>query len=799
MCRWTATQGQDEVTAAVDSAPAGAPAGAQAGGRARRLLRGMFPNLCGAGLWRQPRREAMGALGCVLASVPQTMAYGAIAVAALGPQWTGLGIMAGLLSSVFTGLVATALGGNPSTVTGPRAATILVFGAMLAQLAALPGLAGTPGGPLVALGLAQAAVAAAGLVQMLFAALRFGRLAGFVPYPVVAGFLNGSALLILVSQIGPLTGLSLKSPPAGLAEAWQQVHLGPLALGLGTAAVMIVAGRRLRRVPPALVGVVAGTVVYHLLAGLGLGAGLGGVVGALPAHGLPDAGDLLLILGQVTLDDGAVLSILLPSVLSMAALNALDALLASLALDTLTLRRSDGNRELLAQGLGNAVAGMCWMLPSSGSMARAGALVRSGSRGTLGPVLVAVLTLALATVLDDAVAVLPRAVLAGLLVVVAIDLFDKWTLGLLQRGPRRWPRGDLAAVAVVVVTTLVFNLVAAVAVGVLMSLVLFVARMARSPVRRAYPATALVARISGDPERAVLIERHGHRIAVIELEGALFFGSVAAVEDEVEARLAAGVRYVVLDLKRVKDADASGVRMVERLHARLGRLGGGLALAYVERERRAAPGGAGSVETDRRRHAADRRLWRVFEQLGAVETLGEARFQPDVDRAVAWCETAIRAELDEDGLGREWREFGPAILRGLDRGQLVRLRAAMTRHAFEAGDTVFRQNDPPDSVYFLASGQVEVVIDLAGTDRRLRVQTLTGGSIFGEMAMLDPKPRSASVEVRAPSVAYRLGAEDFDRLKRVAPDLAFRLLENIALIFAERLRATNLLLAELER
>lgn len=762
-------------------------------------------------LWQQPRRELAAALACLVASIPQTMAYGVVALAALGPQWIGLGIIAGLLSSVVNGLFATALGGNPSTVSGPRAATILVFGAMLAQLAALPGLAGSEGGPLVALGLGVAAVVAAGLLQVLFAALRFGRLAGFVPYPVVAGFLNGSALLILAGQIKPLTGLSL-SALADPARAWHLVQPGPLVLGLATAAMMLLAGRWQKRVPPALAGLAAGTATYHLLAAFGLAGSLGGIIGPLPAQGLPAATDLELILSQVSLTDPGLLAIMLPSALSMATLSTLDALLASVALDALTLRRSDGNRELLAQGLGNIAAGLMWMLPSSGSMARAGALVRAGSRTALGPLLVALLTLAVTTGLGDAVAVLPRAVLAGLLVVVAIDLFDKWTISLLCRHWRSWPRGDLLAVAVVVVVTLVFNLMVAVAVGVLLALVIFVARMARSPIRRHYPATALAARIHGDPERTALIERQGNRIAVVELEGALFFGSVAAVEEKVEELVAGGVRFIVLDLKRVKDADASGAKLVERLNARLSRQDGALVLAYVERERR-GPRGGGDTQVpqdrrrqdgeqafvDRRRHGGDRRLWRAFEQLGAVAAVGADRFHPDVDRAVAWCEARIRDTLADDSLMGEFRALGPAILRGLDRGGLRALRGVMTRHVLAAGESVFRQGDPPDSVYFLASGQVEVVIDLAGTDRKLRVQTLTRGSVFGEMAVLDPKPRSASVEVRAPAVCYRLAAADFEALKGEAPKLAFRLLENIALIFAERLRATNQLLAELER
>lgn len=757
------------------------------------LFRRISPNLTDRALLRHPQRDLSGALSCLIASVPQTMAYGAIATAALGPQWTGFGIIAALLSSVIHGTLAVLFGSNPSTVSGPRAATALVFATMLVQLTALPVLSGAD--PLLLLALAQLAVAGSGLIQVMLALLRVGRLASFIPYPVVAGFFNGSALLILFSQIMPLTGLSAAALSAGPQALWQAMDPGPLLLGLTAAVIMIVAGRRLPQVPPSLAGLLAGTGIYYLLTALFPGLGLGGTVGPLPDGGLPQISDLPAVLALLPGWTGGVLGVLIPGALSMAALNSLDALLASAALDTLTGRRSSGDRELLAQGVGNTLAGLLWMLPSSGSVARAGALVSGGSRSALGPLLVAGATLILVTAAGGLVSGLPRAVMAGLLVVVAIGLFDRWTLGLLRQGPARWPRGDLAAVLVVVVATLTFSLVVAVATGILMTLLLFVVRMAHSPVRRCYRATVLTARISGNPDRADLIDRYGDRIAVIELEGALFFGSVAALETCIDRLIADGVLYVVIDLRRAKDADATGARAVERWQARLRRHGGGLLLAYVERERRVTS--APAPGEDRRREEADRRLWRIFDRLGTVAALGEDSFQPDVDRALACCEAALRTRA---GLAPGGTRRGvPAVLRGLDRRQLRILRAVMTRHVLPTGHTVFRQGDLPDSVYFVAAGQVDVVIDLAGTDRKLRVQTLTRGSIFGEMAVLDPNPRSASVEVSVPAVVYRLGAEDFRALKHTAPDLAFRLLENIALIFAGRLRATNLLLAELER
>ena len=110
----------------------------------------------------------------------------------------------------------------------------------------------------------------------------------------------------------------------------------------------------------------------------------------------------------------------------------------------------------------------------------------------------------------------------------------------------------------------------------------------------------------------------------------------------------------------------------------------------------------------------------------------------------------------------------------------------------------FRQGDAPDSMYYIAAGRVDVTIDLPRTDRKLRVKTLARGAIFGEMAIIDPQPRSAYVTATETSICYRLSADNFERLKHEEVDLALRLLANTTLVFAERLRASNTLIAELE-
>jgi glutaminase len=101
-------------------------------------------------------------------------------------------------------------------------------------------------------------------------------------------------------------------------------------------------------------------------------------------------------------------------------------------------------------------------------------------------------------------------------------------------------------------------------------------------------------------------------------------------------------------------------------------------------------------------------------------------------------------------------------------------------------------------VFFVASGRVEVLIDIPRTERKRKVQSLAAGSVFGEMALIDPKRRSASVIAVESTTCYWMSAENFERLKLEQPDIALKLIADVAMIFAERLRATNTMLAEIE-
>ncbi len=137
-------------------------------------------------------------------------------------------------------------------------------------------------------------------------------------------------------------------------------------------------------------------------------------------------------------------------------------------------------------------------------------------------------------------------------------------------------------------------------------------------------------------------------------------------------------------------------------------------------------------------------------------------------------------------------------MRSLDRSMRRRLLGYLSRISYSAGETVFLQDSAPDGAYFVVCGRLDVLINVPGTERKRRMQTLTAGSVVGEMALLDARPRSASIVAVEPTTCYWMSSRNFARLKQEQNEIALALLSDVAMIFAERLRATTSMLAEMD-
>jgi anti-anti-sigma factor len=748
--------------------------------------------------------DCYGGITSALISIPPSIAYGIIAFSLLGPEYVSTGILAGLYCSIFAGLAAALLG-TPAMITGAGAATTLIFVSVVSQLTSSHYFEFGYANPkeMIIL-LAFFTVFLSGLFQFFFGVLRLGNILKFVPYPVVAGFINGSAILIIISQVNPLLGIQKIGSPPLHPEKLMSIEPWTLSVGLITALSMWYASRALKKIPAPIVGLAAGTLFYYLLKLVGVGQSrLSPTLGAIPVQlPLPRYG--FEFLETVSSDMILTLApIILPAALSLAILGSLDSLLASAAIKDIIHTSSDDNRELLGQGVGNMLSAGFGGLSGSSSMVRSLPNINAGGRTALSGVVASLFILAVTIFLAPVMEKIPYVVMAGIMLIVGIQLVDKWTMSLFKKVDVKniLSQKELLikflVIFSVVFTILIFNLIAGVVIGVAISIFIFVAQMSKSLVRKTYLASAIPSRTQRDERVAFLLSEHSHTIAVLELEGVLFFGSADQLDSKIRALLKSDVKYIILDMKKVRLIDSSGVHILMRIYINLLNQGKHLGISYIEEERRHIFNNYKG--TERRFIGSERTIWKELEEMGFIEALGKSLFFPDTDSALNFFENLLLQSLPGLSSDRRQVKFGAsAVFRGLNGKELQILKSFMEKHSYKKMETVFKQGDEGKSMYYILKGLVNITIDLAGTSRKKRLFSLSSGTIFGEIALLDDKPRSANVEAVEETVCYKLSRDNFETLKKKHPNIVFSLMKNINLVIVNRLRIADQMIEELE-
>lgn len=477
-----------------------------------------------ADLPRTWRADLLAGVTVGIVALPLALAFGVS---------SGAGAEAGLVTAVVAGLVAAVFGGSPVQVSGPTGAMVVV----LAPIVAAHGAA--------ALGVV---CVVAGTLVVLAGVLRLGRLVGMIPWPVVEGFTLGIAVIIFLQQVPAALGVDAAGHDANAVVAAAQAvgESSPAAAAWSLACVAVVvlvmaaAPRVHRAVPGSIVAIVVVTLAAVLLDPPL--ATIGRLPAGLPAPAVPD------------LDLGTVQHLIGPAV-AVAALAAVESLLsARVAAAHSDTGPYDPDRELVGQGLASVVAGFFGGMPATGAIARTAVNVRSGARTRAAAVVHAALLLVVVSAAAGVVERIPLAALAGVLMVTAVRMVHVSTLTAVVRSSR----ADALLFALTAVVTVAVDLIYAVGIGVVVAAVLTLRAVARSAgVRREeLPGP----RQAGD-----------EHIALLRLDGALFFGAADRVLERVDR--IEDVDVVVLRMSQLQLLDATGVQVLAEVVTRLERRG----------------------------------------------------------------------------------------------------------------------------------------------------------------------------------------------------------------------------------
>jgi SulP family sulfate permease len=473
---------------------------------------------------RDPRRDLLAGLTVAVVALPLALAFGIS---------SGLGAGAGLVTAVIAGAVAAVFGGSNLQVSGPTGAMTVVLVPIVAQFG--------PSSVLVVGFLA-------GLALLALAWSGAGRYMRYIPLPVVEGFTIGIAVVIALQQVPAALGVSGHGDKVLLVavdavRSWfaNPVWIEP-ALAAAVGGAMLLAARFRPAWPVSLPAVVLAALavrVWHLDVP---------VIGAIPA-GLPAP--------SVPAVPWTSLSGLLLPAVAVAALGALESLLSATVADGMSVgERHDADKELFGQGLANLAVPFFGGIPATAAIARTAVNVRSGARSRLAAFSHAVILLLVVLLLAPAVAGIPLAALAGVLLATAVQMVEVSSVRALLRSTR----GDAVVLVLTAAATVVLDLVLAVILGLVVAGFFALQQVARSAHLDEEPITDAGHAAEEDSLRA-------EHIVAYRLEGSLFFG--AAHSFLLELSEVSDVRVVILRMSRVDVLDATGASVLADTIGRL--------------------------------------------------------------------------------------------------------------------------------------------------------------------------------------------------------------------------------------
>ena len=497
----------------------------------------------------------------------------------------------GIYTAIVAGFLIAMLGGSRVQISGPTAA----FATIVAGIVATDGLEGL-----------VAATIIAGVILILMGLLKLGTLIRFVPYTITTGFTAGIAATIVIGQLKDFLGLTY---PAGTVtvETSDKVmalvaNIGTfnwqaLLVGLVSLAVLFLWPRVNEKVPGSLVAVIVGAVMVPLF-GMNVSTigDLYTIQAGLPAFQMPN---LSLDLFRDELANGATIAILA----------AIESLLSCVVADSMISSHHRCNMELVAQGVGNIGSVLFGGIPATGAIARTAANVKSGGRTPIAGMVHALVLLAVLVFLMPYAALIPMPTIAAILLQVAYNMSGWRNFAHLCATASR---GAVATLLLTFGLTVVFDLVTAIAVGMVITVVLFMKMVSEETEVKGWKYYC------DENSEVTHLRELPKSVRVYEINGPMFFGMTDRITD---ISVKEFTKYLIIRMRGVPSLDSSGMNALENLYSYCSEHGVKLIFSH-----------------------ANEQPMKTMRRAGFVDLVGEEHFRPNIDDAIAHARELIEQE-----------------------------------------------------------------------------------------------------------------------------------------------------------
>lgn len=471
--------------------------------------------------FRNLRGDLFGGLTTAIVSLPLALAFGVA---------SGAGPVAGLYGAVCVGFFAALFGGTPTLISEPTGPMTVVMTGIVATM--------TANNPENGLAMAFTVVMLAGIFQILFGVFKLGKYITLMPYSVVSGFMSGIGIILIILQIAPFVGQpNPKGGVLGMVQNLPQLlsNINPIEtlLGVLTLAIIFLMPSKLKRyAPPQLVALIVGTVVSLVFFGNADIRRINDIPMGLPQLQVPTFTPSQI---TVMLIDGAMLGML----------GCIDTLLTAVIADSLTRTEHKSDKELIGQGIGNLVSGICGGLPGAGATMGTVVNIQTGAKTALSGITRAIILLVVVLWAANLTETIPMAVLAGIALKVGIDILD-WSF--LKRAHQVSLKGTIIMYGVMFLTVFV-DLIVAVGVGVFIANILTIERLSSLQSEEVKTITDADDAIVLNAQEKQLLDQANGRVLLFYLSGPMIFGVSKAIAREHNAIKDCDV--VIMDLSDV--------------------------------------------------------------------------------------------------------------------------------------------------------------------------------------------------------------------------------------------------------
>lgn len=495
------------------------------------------------------KKDLFAGITVGIVAVPLALAF-AIASGATPSQ--------GIFTAVIAGFFISFLGGSRYQIGGPTGAFVIIIYSIIVQ----HGYDGL-----------LIATIMAGIILIFLGIARVGSFIKFIPYPVTTGFTAGIGVVIFSSQIKDFLGLTYKETTPEFIDKWisifsnlSTINISSAAIGIGTVVIILIIRKMSTNIPSHVVAIVISTAVCFLL-GLNaetIGDRFGTINAVFPAFTVP----------EVTIEK---IRALFPAAITIALLAGIESLLSAVVADGMTGSHHKSNTELVGQGIANILSGFFGCIPATGAIARTATNVRAGGVTPLSGMIHAVFLCLFILFFSFLIEIIPMAALAGVLLVVSVDMMGIKNMANLFSSPK----SDVIVLLTTFILTIVIDLTAAVQVGVVLAALLFMKRMSdvTSMSKMNFDASEKSAHDITDPD-ATSNKDIPEGVEVYEINGPFFFGVADMLINTLE-HIGKTPKVFILRMRNVPAIDATGEHALENFYNTCKKAGTQLVLSGV--------------------------------------------------------------------------------------------------------------------------------------------------------------------------------------------------------------------------